>query len=120
MSRVLRLTAGLSAAALALVLAGDARADVALEPVDCSGYPAVRVTVVTSSKNSPAPVLTENGSSVVGLTASKLQSKSVVLAVDISTSMAGKSLAEASSAAQHFVYSKLQDDRIALVSFGSS
>jgi tight adherence protein B len=66
------------------------------------------------------PRLLENGHPVAGLVAENLGStKSVVLALDRSQSMKGAAWANALTAARRFVASKPQNDRIALVGFGS-
>lgn len=112
---------GLLAAALAAVaLPGVGSSAIQLRGVDASGYPTVRLTVVTSPHSARGPVLRENGVPVVGLVAENLgRDKSVVLAVDRSRSMAGASLGDAIGAARAFVAAKRPADRIALVAFGS-
>src|SRR5207248_2994038 len=66
------------------------------------------------------PSLLENGKQVAGFEAENLgRSKSVVLAVDRSQSMAGRSLADATTAARAFVDAKPEVDRVAVVTFGS-
>jgi tight adherence protein B len=111
--------------ALVLALAGAALASpaaaaggVRIGAVDAGGYPEVRVTVVAPA-GSPQPSLEENGRPVVGLRATNLGSdKSVVLAVDRSQSMAGRSLADAAAAASAFVAAKAAGDRVAVIAFG--
>ena len=81
-----------SAAALVAVLvpgvAGAAGARITA--VDTSGYPSVRVTVVTPQPTAKAPGLTEDGHAVVGLDAKNFgREKSVVLVLDRSQSMLG-------------------------------
>ena len=116
MSRRLAL---LSILAAALSFPAASSASVRLNGVDFGTYPTVGATVVTSSPTSVPPVLRENGRPVVGLQALNLgRSKSVVLALDTSRSMAGRPLAEAAAAAAAFVGSKPASDRIAIVSFG--
>jgi len=88
--------------------------------VDTGAYPWVRATVVTAKPTLHAPVLTENGRKVVGVEAVNLgRAKSVVLAVDRSRSMRGRSFTDAVAAARSFVARKPESDRIALVGFGS-
>jgi tight adherence protein B len=87
--------------------------------IDTSGYPMVRVLVVTPRPTETAPTLTENGNMVYGLQATNLgRAKSVVLAVDRSQSMRGQALADATKAARRFVALKPDDDRVAVVTVG--
>jgi tight adherence protein B len=103
-------------AALAAVPA--AAAGVRIAGVDTSGYPEVRVTVV-SPDSGARPDLEEDGLAAAGLRAVNLgRAKSIVLAVDRSQSMAGRSLADATAAARAFVASKKADDRVEVVVFG--
>src|SRR5258708_6425233 len=91
----MRLRALPASLAVALVVAGSATAGVRISAVDTSGYPEVRLTVV-APVGSGSPVLHENGIPALGLQSANLAGeKSVVLAVDRSESMAGKSLAAA-------------------------
>ncbi len=102
-----------------LVVAAPAAAGVQLNGVDTSGYPTIHATVVSSSGDTAAPVLTENGQRVVGATTENLgRAKAVVLAVDDSESMAGAPLAAAADAARSFVAAKPDADAIAVVEFG--
>jgi tight adherence protein B len=116
MRRMLVLTAG------ALLCApGAAQAAIQLRSVDVSGYPRVRVSIVTDRFTAKAPSLTENGQPVVGLRAQNLgAAKSVMLAIDRSRSMAGRSLADAVAAARVFVATKAGADQIAVLAFGST
>ena len=123
MSRRVRLGRGwlLLAVIGALVLAAPAAAaNLRLRSVDASDYPLIRVTVVAPSKTTPAPKLTEDGVAVQGFSVHRLQGKSVVLAIDRSRSMRGRPLEQAVAAARAFVRTKPVDDRIGVVSFGSS
>src|SRR4029077_1826557 len=88
---------------------------------DASGDPTVRVTVVAPVAATAAPpTLTENGNAVVGLQATNLAStKSVVVAIDRSRSMAGAKLADALDAARAFLHTKSPTDRVSVVAFGS-
>jgi tight adherence protein B len=109
----------LAAALAALALAAPAAGAVRITGLDTSAYPHVSLSVVTSTATQVAPTLTEDGTPVVGLEAANLgQAKSVVLAVDDSRSMAGKSLADATAAARAFVARKGPADRVAIVAFG--
>jgi tight adherence protein B len=103
---------------LALALAVPAAAKVRIGGVDTSGYPELRVSVV-APQGSARPSLGENGRAVVGLRATNLgRAKSVVLAVDRSQSMTGRSLADATAAARAFVAAKSAADRVEVISFG--
>lgn len=102
--------------AAALLGPAAASAGVTVRGVDTSGYPTIRATVVSPTP----PTVKEDGQSVTGLSIQNLgRSKSVVLAIDRSRSMAGRSLADAISAADAFAVAKRPADRIAVVTFGS-
>ena len=78
------------AAAAALLAPVAAQASVRVRGVDASGYPRVRVTVVTSGPAKAPPTLKERGQAATGLQAENLgRVKSVVLAIDRSQSMKG-------------------------------
>jgi tight adherence protein B len=114
----MRWTAGPVALAAALAVTAPAAAGVRISGVDTSGYPEVRVTVV-APVGSGHPSLRENGVPVVGLQAANLAgSKSVVLAVDRSQSMAGVSIDDAAAAARAFVAAKSGSDRVQVIAFG--
>lgn len=109
----------LAAAAAALATAAPAAAAVRITHVDTSSYPTIKATVISSAGPTAAPVLTENGVSVVGLQSRNLgRAKAVVLAVDTSRSMKGKPLADAIKAARNFVDSKPAPDAISVMEFG--
>ena len=111
----------LAIAATLVLPAPAAAADVTLMGVDASGYPTIRLNVVTKSRTQAPPDLRENGRPVSGLMAENLgRAKSVVLAIDRSRSMEGPALADATAAARTFVARKPGPDRIGLVTFGSS
>jgi VWFA-related protein len=122
MSRRVRLghASILAAVVGVLVLAAPAAAKLRLRSVDASDYPTIRVTVVAPTKSTPAPRLREHAAPVQGFSVHRLQGKSVVLAIDRSTSMRGRPLERAVAAARAFVRAKPKDDRIGVVSFGSS
>lgn len=102
-------------AAAFLTLAAPAGAAVRIGGVDASGYPEVRLTILASGK----PYLREDGRAVAGAQVANLgEAKSVVLAVDRSQSMRGRSLRDASAAAREFVAAKRAGDRIQVVGFG--
>ncbi len=106
----------------ALVLAAPASAQggVRIANVDVSVVPSIRLTVVTSTPSSRPPTVTENGASVVDLSAQNLGlAKNVVLAIDHSRSMRGRPLVDALAAARKFVALKPRADQIAVVSFAS-
>jgi tight adherence protein B len=87
--------------------------------LDTSGYPTVRVTVVTPAVVASAPALTENGVPVVGLHAVNLgREKSVAAVIDRSQSMLGQAMTDASAAAREFVGTKPGRDRIAVFAVG--
>lgn len=119
MKRVGRLVPGLAAALVLLTAAQAATGAVRIKRVDLSGYPTVRVSVLTPTVRTPAPTLRENGKAVTGLTASRLHSKSVVIAVDRSRSMRGAAIRNATAAARRFVAAKEDADRFALFGVGS-
>ncbi len=111
----------LIAAALlaALALSSSAGASVEIRGLDTSGYPAVRLTVVSSQPIAIKPALAEGGRVVTGLEAENLgREKAVVLALDRSQSMTGGALADAVAAARAFVNSKAANDRLGLIAFG--
>jgi tight adherence protein B len=106
--------------ALVLVAPATALAATQVRDVDTSEYPTIRLTVVAASESSSPPRLTENGAAVAGLRASNLgRSKSIVLAIDRSRSMAGEPLTDAVAAARAFVAAKPPTDRIAIATFGT-
>ena len=120
MSRGLRTPLFIAALLAALAAPSAAVASLSLRGVDTSGYPTVRVTLVSPVATSTPPTLTENGNRVVGLQAVNLASaKSVVVAIDRSRSMAGARLDDALAAARVFLHAKLAADRVAVVAFGS-
>lgn len=102
----------------ALVAASPAAAGVRISSVDTSSYPSVRVTVV-APLGAAQPQLREDGLPVYGLEAANLgRAKSVVVAVDRSESMRGRSLRDAVAAAQTFVGAKQPGDRVEVLAFG--
>jgi tight adherence protein B len=105
----------------ALVTPVAAGASLTLRGIDTSDYPTVRVTVVAPvSRTAAPPTLTENGNRVVGLHAVNLAAtKSVVIAIDRSRSMAGTKLADALEAARAFLRTKAPSDKVSVVGFGS-
>jgi tight adherence protein B len=103
--------------AAVLLWPGAASAGVTLRTIDTSAYPKIRATVVAPAP----PALSEDGRPVTALHVQNLgRSKSVVLVIDRSQSMAGRSLADAVSAASAFVAAKRPADRIAVVALGSA
>lgn len=103
--------------AAALLWPGAASAGVTLRTIDTSAYPKIRATVVAPAP----PAVTEDGRPVTALHIQNLgQSKSVVLVIDRSQSMAGRSLADAVAAASAFVAAKRPADRVAVVALGSA
>ncbi len=87
--------------------------------LDTSGYPTVRTTIVTPKPVGAAPMVTENGTPVVGFNAVNLgREKSVAVSVDRSQSMLGQAMKDASAAAREFVGSKSGHDRVAVFAVG--
>jgi tight adherence protein B len=116
--RLFRIVLLLAFAALLVPL--SAGAAVTLRGVDASGYPTIRATLVAPVASDQPPTLTENGRKVVDLNLQNLaSSKSVVVAVDRSQSMAGDRLAAAVDGARAFVADKAGSDRVAVVVFGN-
>jgi tight adherence protein B len=104
----------------ALIIVPAALAAGEIKAVDTGGFPRIQATVVAPSTTTQAPGLTENGKPVAGLTATNLgASKSVVIAIDRSQSMAGEALAQATAAARAFVGAKPPADRVSVLAFGS-
>jgi tight adherence protein B len=104
----------------ALIIAPAAFAAGEITAVDTGGFPRIQATVVAPSTTTQAPGLTENGKPVAGLTATNLgASKSVVIAIDRSQSMAGEALTQATAAARAFVAAKPAADRVSVLTFGS-
>ena len=86
-----------------LALAGPASAAESIQvgAADTSDYPTIRYSVVTPTPSSAAPSVRENGQPVLGFAAENLaRTKSVVLAIDRSRSLAGTALADAVAAAR--------------------
>jgi VWFA-related protein len=110
-----------SSAALAVLLApAAAGAGITIRNLDTSGAPTIRVTVVTQTPVLHAPRVLENGATVAGLTAVNLGSdKNIVLAVDHSQSMYGRSLTDAANAARRFIALGRARDHFAIVTFAS-
>jgi tight adherence protein B len=106
--------------AAVLVAPATALAATQVKEVDASEFPTIKVTVVAGALSSSPPHLTENGGSVAGLKASNLgRSKSILLAVDRSRSMAGEALDDALAAARAFVAAKPPEDRIAVLTYAT-
>jgi len=111
--------AGVAAALIASTAGAAPGLQVRIAGVDAAGYPHLVLNVVTQSRVSRAPRLTEDGVPVTGFEAVNLgAAKSVLLAIDNSRSMGGASLPNATSAARDFVDHKPAADRIAVMSFG--
>jgi VWFA-related protein len=107
--------------ALVFLLApAAADAGITIRNLDTSGAPTIRVTVVTETPTLHAPTVLENGATVAGLTAVNLGSdKNIVLAVDHSQSMYGRSLTDAANAARRFIALGRARDHFAIVTFAS-
>jgi tight adherence protein B len=114
-----RRVAGLLALGV-LALPASAAASVEIRSFDDSDYPTMRATIVADRPVSQLPAVSENGQPVAGLDAHNLgREKAVVLALDQSQSMRGRSLADAVAAAQSFTGHSHQADQLSLVVFGS-
>jgi tight adherence protein B len=114
------LACAFSAAAMMLWFATGAHAGVHVRNVNTAKYPSVSLSVVTSSADSGAPRVWENGLLVNGLQAVNLgRSTTVLLAIDRSRSMAGRSIKDATAAADAFVKTKPGGDAIGVLAFGS-
>jgi tight adherence protein B len=120
-TRLALFAAGMVASLAALAASGHAQSGgIQIHGVDASSYPTIRLSVVTPTPSSRPPKFTEGGRDVAGLQAAALgRSKSVVLAVDWSRSMAGQSLVDAANGARSFVAAKPPADRIEVIAFGS-
>jgi tight adherence protein B len=104
-----------------LILAPAAYAAGEVKAVDTSEFPRISVTVLAPSTTTQPPGLTQNGAPVAGLTATNIgASKSVVIAIDRSQSMAGQALEQATAAARAFVAAKPPADRVSVFAFGST
>ena len=103
-----------------LLAPAAALAGIHVRPIDTTGYPRVRVTVVTDLPSRKAPVVREGGKAVAAASAVNFgSSKSVVLAIDRSQSMRGRPLATAVAAARAFADRKPASDEIAVSTFAS-
>lgn len=120
-TRLALFAAGMVASLAALAASGHAQSGgIQIHGVDASGYPTVRLSVVTPTPSPTPPSMKEGGRDVAGFQAAALgRSKSVVLAVDWSRSMAGQSLVDAANGARSFVAAKRHADRIEVIAFGS-
>ncbi|HZR90849.1 MAG TPA: hypothetical protein VFA44_00405, partial [Gaiellaceae bacterium] len=86
----------LAVLAVCLLAPAAAAAGVRIRGVDASGYPRVRVTVVTSQPTAKPPTVRENGHPVTAVTAENLgRNATIALLIDRSRSMRGKSLKNA-------------------------
>jgi tight adherence protein B len=104
-----------------LVLAPAAYAAGDVKAVDTAEFPRIKLTVLAPSTSTTAPGLTQNGQPVAGLEATNVgASKSVVIAIDRSQSMAGQALDQATAAARAFVAAKPPADRVSVLAFGST
>ena len=120
-TRLALFAAGMAASLAALAASGQAQSGgIQIHGVDASSYPTVRLSVVTPAPSTSPPKVQEDGRDVAGFQAAALgRSKSVVLAVDWSRSMAGQSLVDAANGARSFVAAKRHADRVEVIAFGS-
>jgi tight adherence protein B len=115
----MRRVALLAAAASALGLVPAASAGLHIRQVDTSGYPTIGVTLVSTRPGHRAPSLAEGGTPVSGLQTQNLgEAKSIVLAIDRSQSMQGRSFRDALAGARAFIAAQGPFDRISVVAFG--
>lgn len=115
-----RIVACLLLLATLVVVHAAAAGNISIRRVDMSGYPVIRVTVVSPIVSTRRPRLFENGEPVADVQAENLgREQSIVLALDHSQSMYNKPLADARSAAQRFVDAKPQADQISVIAFAS-
>lgn len=118
MRRLLAVACALALAAPAA--AGGGAASLKIRNVEVGDYPTVRFAVVAPRALARPPAVLEGGRPAAGLEARNLgRSKSIVLAVDRSQSMAGRAISDASDAARAFVAVKPGSDRIAVVAVAS-
>jgi tight adherence protein B len=105
-------------AALAVPAAASAATPVQIRHVDLGSFPEIRATVLAPAGTRPA--LFENGHGAPFAKARQLGSaEALVLAIDNSTSMQGKPLREAKSAAREFLLDRArQASAFGLVAFG--
>jgi tight adherence protein B len=116
----MRRVALVAAALVAVTLPAVAAAGVKITNVDSHAYPALRVTVVTSTPTSRKPLLRENGSPAAGVQSDNLgENANVALAIDRSQSMANAGLADALAAARSFIANKTSGTSVELIAFGS-
>jgi hypothetical protein len=111
----------LLAAIAALAIVPAAAAGVKITNLDTSGVPSIRLTVITAKPSHQPPHVYENGAPVTDLSAVDLGSdKRIVLAVDHSQSMYGRSLRDAVAAARRFVALGQTGDQFAILTFAST
>jgi hypothetical protein len=104
----------------ALVLPAAALGAGEVKHASATNFPHVELTVVAPSSTQTPPKIRENGRPVAGLEATNLgSSKSVVVCIDRSHSMAGQAIADATSGARAFRAAKSPSDRISICAFGS-
>jgi tight adherence protein B len=105
---------------LALALAPSAGAALQIRQVDTSAYPSIALTIVSTHQTAAKPAVAEGGVAVSGLDLENLgRAKSIVLAIDRSQSMKGRSFTDALAGARAFIGVQNARDRVAIVSFGS-
>ena len=115
----MRRVAAVALVSLALIPAAAAAPQLRIAGTDMASYPHLVVNVVTPSPVTRAPRLREEGIPVAALQAVNLgAAKSVVVAIDNSQSMKGRSIVDAAAAARTFIDAKTPGDRVALFSFG--
>jgi tight adherence protein B len=116
---MMRRVAAATIVALALIPSAAAASALSIVGTDSAGYPHLVVNVVTPSPVASPPGLEEDGVPVAALQAVNLgAAKSIVVAIDNSQSMKGRSIVDAGAAARTFVDAKAAADRVALFVFG--
>src|SRR5262249_37427497 len=104
-----------------LAVPASAAAAVRIRGVDTSGYPRVRVTVVTTKPTKKSPTVSEDGKPVTPVSAENLgRNASIAMLIDRSRSMKGKSLANAIAAARQFIAQKPAGDSVSVIGFGAT
>ncbi len=89
-----------------------------IKSIDTSRFPLVKVTLATPGGTPSQLNVIENGQPAAGVKIGGSGGSAVALALDTSTSMRGKPLADAISAARTFLFSESGDGQIAVYGFG--
>ncbi len=89
-----------------------------IKSIDTSRFPLVKVTFVSPGGTPSVLNVTENGQPAAGVRLGGGRGSAVALALDTSTSMRGKPLADAITAAQTFVLGETNGTQMAVYGFG--